>query len=144
MSLEELYQDLILDHFKNPRNKGPLKEPTASCSLLNPLCGDEIEVNIKDQDNSLPEIKFSGKGCAISQASASMMTELCAGRSREEVLRLCETFRKLMRGEIEPEEAEELQDVLALEGVRKFAPRVKCAVLAWEALEKCLKGQGEV
>ncbi len=138
MELDQLYQEVILDHHKHPRCKGCLNCPDANCSLRNPLCGDQIEVAMNVKDHSVSEIRFTGHGCAISQASASMMSDLCRGKSIEEVSQLVAHFRAMMRGEKSAEELEVLGDAIALEGVKNFSARVKCAMLAWEALEKCI------
>jgi nitrogen fixation NifU-like protein len=139
MKLDDLYQEVILDHYKNPRCHGCLSHPSAACSLFNPLCGDQIQLTVKVGKGSVGEIGFSGHGCSISQASASMMAEICQGKGVAEIETLMAQFRSVMRGEMTPEEAEKLGDAVALEGVRKFSARVKCAMLAWEALEKCLE-----
>ncbi|MCI5065851.1 SUF system NifU family Fe-S cluster assembly protein [bacterium] len=139
MSSEELYQELIIDHYKNPRSYGVLDTPDAECSLLNPLCGDEITVTMSADGKAIESIRFSGKGCSISQASASMMTELCRGRSCEEALERLNLFSKMMKKEITEKELEELGDAAALQGVAKFAARIKCAMLPWDALAQCIK-----
>lgn len=137
--LDELYQDVILDHFKHPRCHGELEEPDATQKLFNPLCGDQVCVAIKLEGTNVSDVKFVGKGCSISQASASMMADLCKGKSREEIEKIISSFRAMMRNEVEPEVIEDLiDDAISLKGVRKFTSRIKCAVLAWEAMEKCL------
>lgn len=138
MILDDLYQDLILDHYKNPRCQGDLLNPDCRCALRNPLCGDEIELMVALKDNLVQEIRFSGHGCSISQAGASMMTDLCKGKSISEIRDLCKTFRGMMRGEKSAEQIDVLGDAVSLEGVRKFSARIKCALLAWDALEKCM------
>jgi nitrogen fixation NifU-like protein len=137
MSLDELYQELLLDHFKNPRCQGCLSDPSSHSHVFNPLCGDQIALTIKCDGHQLRDLAFTGHGCSISQASASMMAELCKGKTLQEARTLLEMFRSMMRGE-EPQKKEVLGDVLALEGVRKFSARIKCALLGWEALERCL------
>lgn len=141
MQLDNLYQEVILDHYKHPRCHGCLAHSNAQAALFNPLCGDQIQLTVTLQDNKLEEIGFSGHGCSISQASASMMSDLCKGKALPEVEALIASFRGLMRGEKSGDDAPELGDAVALEGVRKFSARVKCAMLAWEALEKCLVPQ---
>lgn len=136
--LDEIYQEVILDHYKNPRCKGCLENPDGRCTLYNPLCGDQVDVTISIQDDTIVDIAFSGHGCSISQASASMMSDLCKGRKVREVLNLCGLFKEMMRGSKEESEIEDLGDAAALQGVRKFSARVKCAMLAWEAVEKCM------
>lgn len=138
MDLDDLYQDLLLDHFKNPRCHGCPNNSDAETELLNPLCGDKITLGVSSDGKTLVDIGFEGRGCSISQASASLMSELCKGKPITEVKHLAQMFRKLMRGEISEQEAAELNDALALAGVKNFAPRIKCAVLGWEALERCL------
>jgi nitrogen fixation protein NifU and related proteins len=146
MSLDELYQEVILDHYKNPRGKCPIDCPHAACSLYNPLCGDQVDVSlsVEGQPEGCPlkvlDVGFAGHGCSISQASASMMSDLCRGKSVAEICELCMAFREFMRGNRSAEDVkDQLGDAVALEGVRKFSARVKCAMLAWEAMEKCLK-----
>ncbi|RIL10196.1 MAG: SUF system NifU family Fe-S cluster assembly protein [Proteobacteria bacterium] len=143
MSLDELYQEVILDHYKNPRCRGCLAKSDASSALYNPLCGDKVELSVAVKDGKVNEIAFSGQGCSISQASASMMSELCKGKTLEEASRRLSEFRALMRGDKKEEELVQLGDVVALGGVRKFSARVKCAMLAWEALEKCMQELGQ-
>ena len=138
-SLDEIYQEVILDHYKNPRCKGCVDCPTTSCALYNPLCGDQIELSITVKDNVVQEIGFTGHGCSISQSAASMMSEACKGKTVEEAKSKCMLFREMMRGEKFAEDLPELGDSIALEGVRKFSARVKCAMLAWEAMEKCIE-----
>lgn len=138
MILDELYQDIILDHYKHPRCQGDLVNPDCKCELRNPLCGDSIELMVTVKDNHIQDIKFSGHGCSISQAGASMMSDLCKGKSILEIRDLCKTFRGMMRGEKTNEEIQILGDAVSLEGVRKFSARIKCALLAWDALEKCV------
>ena len=136
--LDDLYQEVILDHHKRPRCYGCVNCPDASCELRNPLCGDQIDLSVSAKNGQVEDIKFCGHGCAISQASASMMSDLCRGKSLDFVGRLAHHFRCLMRGEKSSEDVQELGDAVALEGVRRFSARVKCAMLAWEALEKCI------
>ena len=137
--LDGLYQEVILDHFKRPRCHGCMKSPHAEAALYNPLCGDQLDVAVKFGARGVSEITFTGHGCSISQASASMMSEVCTGKSFEEVAEMAKAFRSMMRGEISGEQAPQLGDAVALEGVRRFSARVKCAMLAWEAIEKCVQ-----
>jgi len=139
MKLEEIYQEVILDHHKHPRCYGCVACPDASCALRNPLCGDQIALSVNIQEGKVSDIRFSGQGCAISQASASMMSDLCRGKSLETAAKLAAYFRAMMRGEKNAVDLSELGDAVALEGVRNFSARVRCAMLAWEALEKCLQ-----
>ena len=145
IELDELYREIILDHYRSPRNSGSLDQPSASGEGDNPLCGDEVRVDLDIRDGRIFDVRFEGKGCSISQASASMMTEAIKGRSLEEVESLFEMFKGMMYGADEVD-VEALGDLEALQGVRKFPVRVKCATLAWntlqEALEEFSKGQG--
>ena len=138
MDLEDLYQEVILDHYKHPRCQGCFSHPDASCALFNPLCGDQIDLCVNLQGKTVCDVGFCGHGCSISQASASMMSDLCKGKSLEEIEKLAGLFKALMRGEKASDQAQELGDAVALEGVRRFSARIKCAMLAWEALEKCI------
>jgi len=138
MDLEELYQELILDHAKHPRCKGAIEHPDAKASLLNPLCGDEVTLTLKYREGKVGELCFDGQGCAISQASASMMAELCKGQPVEQVQSLLQQFMAVMRGEKAAEDCPDLGDAASLEGVQRFPARIKCATLAWEAINKCL------
>ncbi len=142
MALEELYKEVILDHYKNPRNKRDLPDAERSCSKNNPLCGDEITVKAHVEDGRLVAVAFQGSGCSISQASASMMTEAVAERSVDDALGLVSEFRAFMEGGIEPDEAT-FGDLVALKGVVKYPVRIKCAVLAWDVLQDALAGDGE-
>lgn len=140
MSLESLYQQVILDHYKNPRNFGEITGYTVSVAHENPLCGDHIKVALNVEEGQIARIHFWGKGCAISQASASIMTETVKGRSLEEAESLVQEFRQMMRGEKDFVALDEGGELEALKGVRQFPVRIKCAVLAWDALEQCLRG----
>jgi len=135
--LDELYRDIILDHYRNPRHRGSLADPSASHEGLNPLCGDEVTVDVALRDGRIEDIAYRGSGCSISQSSASMMTEAVAGRSTDEARHVINSFTAMMRGsdDIDPEE---LGDLEAMAGVRKFPVRVKCATLAWHTLEQAL------
>lgn len=136
--LEELYQEVILDHSRRPRNFGTLPNADVLVHGDNPSCGDEIHLGIHfDPDGKLAEIKFSGQGCAISQASASMMTLKIKGKSREEVGEMTRRFHDLVTGDAS-ENSKSLGDLQLLQGVRKFPQRVKCAMLAWRAVEQAL------
>lgn len=138
MVLEDLYQDVILDHFKHPRHRGKIESPSACYSLLNPLCGDQIEMSLKLDGDSVKQVAFSGHGCAISQAAASMLSECCEGKTKAEALEVLGKYKKMMSGEGSFENEPALGDTIALAGVRNFPARIRCALLACEALEKCL------
>ncbi|HXF71821.1 MAG TPA: SUF system NifU family Fe-S cluster assembly protein [Actinomycetota bacterium] len=142
MALEEIYKEVILDHYKNPRNKRELPGAELSCSRNNPLCGDEVTVFVHQEDGRVADIAFQGSGCSISQSSASMMTEAVKGRSVGEALELAASFRAMMAGEVEPDE-DALGDLVALKGVVKYPIRIKCAVLAWDVLQEALERAGE-
>ena len=135
--LDDLYRDIILDHYRSPRHRGSLASPTASHEGLNPLCGDEVTVDIAVKDGRIAGVAYRGSGCSISQSAASMMTEAVLGKSLDEVKQLIEGFTAMMRGsdDIDPES---LGDLEALSGVRKFPVRVKCATLAWHTLDEAL------
>ncbi|MGH7651746.1 MAG: Fe-S cluster assembly sulfur transfer protein SufU [Gemmatimonadaceae bacterium] len=133
-----LYQELILDHYRRPRNKGTLTNADASVELKNPLCGDEICLQVAFDGDTVSDLKFSGRGCSISQASASMMTQLIKGKPREEIEEIRKQFRDLLLGQPNPRPSENLGPLRSLSGVTKFPARVKCALLAWNALETAL------
>lgn len=135
--LSELYQEVILDHSRRPRNFGELPDASARAHGDNPSCGDEIHVALKLTDDSIAEVKFTGQGCAISQASASMMTTKLKGKTRAQSLELLRAFEALVtRENVEPDRS--LGDLRLMQGVRKFPQRVKCAMLAWRAAEQAL------
>lgn len=135
MSLDELYREVILDHYKSPRNRGELPEPRIRIEAANPLCGDELTLDLAVRDGRVAEARFNGRGCSISQASASMMTEAIKGKSFGEAEHLVREFTRMMHGE-EPEAPDELGDGSALQGVAKYPVRIKCALLAWNALKQ--------
>ena len=140
MAFDDLYQEIILDHYRNPQNFG---EVSHSCTVVeedNPVCGDQIKLMIVLNDQGvLQEIKFKGSGCAISMASASMMTEEVKGKSIKEIQTICQDIIGAMRGEKDPNVLENYGDLVALKGVIQFPARVKCATLAWHALEDAIK-----
>lgn len=137
--LEELYQEVILDHSRRPRNFGDLPDATVRVHGDNPACGDEIHLGVKfGADGGLQEIKFSGHGCAISQASASLMTMKLKGKSRAETEEMLHAFHDLVTEEA-TEPPQSLGDLRVMRGVRKFPQRVKCAMLAWRAVEEALR-----
>lgn len=134
MQLDDLYRRVIMDHYKNPRNRGTFEEGAVTINLNNPTCGDKISLQLQMDGNVVKAAKFSGEGCSISLSSASMMTEAIKGKTIEEALDLADRFSGLMKGEAV--EFEELEDIEALSGVNKFPARIKCATLAWNALRK--------
>jgi nitrogen fixation NifU-like protein len=140
-SLRELYQEVILDHSRHPRHFGVLENATHKAEGYNPLCGDKVNVMlVLDKDGKVADIQFTGKGCAISQASASMMTEMLAGRTLAEAQKLMEGFIHLVKGEeapgLSPDDREHL-DVMA--GLSEFPMRVKCATLAWHTFSNAIE-----
>jgi nitrogen fixation NifU-like protein len=139
LALEELYKEVILDHYKSPRNKRSVPGAELSCSKNNPLCGDEITIRAHLTDGRVADVAFEGRGCSISQASASMLTEAVMGKPVEEAEKLAAEFRSMMEGKLEPDE-EEFGDLVALKGVVKYPVRIKCAVLAWDVLQEALSG----
>jgi nitrogen fixation NifU-like protein len=141
VALDELYKEVILDHYKSPRNKRELLGASYRCSRNNPLCGDEIEVAVTVEDGVVTDATFQGAGCSISQSSASMMTEAITGTRVDDALALASAFRGMMAGEVEPDE-ETFGDLVALKGVVKYPIRIKCAVLAWDVLQEALQGDG--
>jgi len=142
--IEELYQEVILDHSRRPRNFGDLADAAVRVHGDNPACGDEIHLGVKfDAGGGLQDIKFTGHGCAISQASASLMTMKLRGKNRAEVMEMLQAFHKLVTDETS-EAPKTLGDLVVMRGVRKFPQRVKCAMLAWRAVEQALEqGTGE-
>ncbi|MBE2180390.1 MAG: SUF system NifU family Fe-S cluster assembly protein [Chthoniobacterales bacterium] len=138
--LADLYQEIILDHNRRPRNYRDMPECTCSAEGNNPLCGDEVKVFVRVDEGKLSDVSFLGQGCAISKASASLMTAKTRGRSGAEARNLATEVRTMLLG---PEEAPPsgLGDIVALSGVRKFPARIKCAMLPWHALEAALDGQ---
>jgi nitrogen fixation NifU-like protein len=135
-SLSQLYQEVILDHYRKPRNKGNVEDVTHTVTMSNPLCGDIIDLLIRVQGGRIADIGFKGTGCSISQASASMMTERLKGKTVDEALALTGTFKEMLHGDDAAADDAELGDLQALKGVSKFPVRVKCALLAWNCLEE--------
>jgi nitrogen fixation NifU-like protein len=142
--LRELYQELILDHGKRPRNLGPLDGATHDAVGHNPLCGDRITVHVRMAGDVVDAVTFEGQGCAISQASASLLTEALRGRSRQDALALFRKVTAMVTGrdeDAERETAVELGKLAVFEGVRQYPMRVKCATLAWHTLHNALEGK---
>jgi nitrogen fixation NifU-like protein len=139
LELEELYQEVILDHSRRPRNFGELVDAAVRVHGDNPACGDEIHLGVKfSADGALQDIKFSGHGCAISQASASLMTMKLKGKSRAEAEEMLRAFHDLVTEETS-DPPKSLGDLRLMQGVRKFPQRVKCAMLPWRAVEQALR-----
>jgi nitrogen fixation NifU-like protein len=141
LALDDIYKEVILDHYKSPRNKRELPGAELSCTRNNPLCGDEITVSAHVEDGKILEVTFQGAGCSISQSSASMMTEAVTGATVAEAEELAGRFRGMMAGEVEPDE-DAFGDLVALKGVVKYPIRIKCALLAWDVLQEALAGSG--
>jgi nitrogen fixation NifU-like protein len=135
--LDDLYRDIIIDHYRHPRHKGHLDSPTATHEGLNPLCGDEVTIEVTVRGGDLAEVAYTGSGCSISQSSASMMTEATSGKPLSDVRALIDGFTAMMRTTGDAD-FEELGDLEAMSGVRKFPVRIKCATLAWHTLEEAL------
>ena len=137
--MRELYTQVIMDHYQRPRNRGELEDADLEEHLLNPLCGDEVAVYAIFDGDRVADVRFNGRGCAISQASASMMTERLSGKSLKEAEAEIETFKDQMVGK---KEFPKLDDLAALKGVVKYPSRIKCAVLAWSAFYEGLSKGG--
>lgn len=140
MSLDELYKEVILDHYRTPRNRGRLDPHDVKLERNNPLCGDELELYLKFDGEDLGGIAFEGKGCSISMASASMMTEKVKGLDVKQARAVAESIKRMMAGE-EEGDINELGDLVSLKGVVKYPVRIKCALLGWNTL---LEGLDEV
>ena len=136
--LTSLYQQVILEHYRNPRNKGELADHTVEAHVANPVCGDEVKVQILLDGDRIEEIAFNGQGCSISQASVSMMTALVKGRERSEAIGLADLFTDMMHGSEGASSDRSLGDLRALQGVSKFPVRIRCALLAFDALREAL------
>nr|MBU6202860.1 SUF system NifU family Fe-S cluster assembly protein [Acidobacteriota bacterium] len=144
-NLEDLYREVILDHYRTPRNKGELPPPATCTEGTNPLCGDEIRIFLNVSDGVVNDVRFSGHGCSISQASASMMTAIVKGKSIDDVRAVARRFKQLMT--IEEDDGTtptdiRLGDIEALQGVVKYPVRIKCAVLGWNTLLEGLNSAG--
>lgn len=145
MSLDDLYREVILDHYRNPRRRGALEHPDAHADGQNPLCGDELSLDLALDGDRIADVRIQGRGCSISQASASMMAEAVAGKTLAEVAALIHRFKAMMA--IEPGDAgidpsrpgAVLGDLEALQGVRRFPVRIKCADLPWATLAQALE-----
>ncbi|HWL22629.1 MAG TPA: SUF system NifU family Fe-S cluster assembly protein [Ureibacillus sp.] len=143
-NLDQLYRSVIMDHYKKPRNKGSLDESSLTIDMNNPTCGDRIHLTLKLNNGIVEDAKFDGEGCSISMSSASMMTETIKGKHIDDALKYADVFSKMMLGEeIDEDTIDELGDVAALQGVSKFPARIKCATLAWKAMEKGVKNESK-
>ena len=138
-ALGDLFQDIILEHYRRPRNKGDLQDATMDVHMNNPTCGDEVHLYLAVADGVVQDVSFQGEGCSISQSSISMMTQMLKGRPVEEGLRLAEQFKAMMHGDADAAKDRSLRDARALAGVSKFPTRVKCALLGWDAFEEAVK-----
>lgn len=139
--LNSLYQQLILEHYKKPRNKGELTDPTAEVHMRNPTCGDEVKLHLRIEDGTVVDVGFTGQGCSISQASVSMMTQKLRGSSIEDAIALARQFTRMMHGDAEAARDRGLGDLRSLQGVSKFPVRIKCALLGFDALQEALKSE---
>lgn len=137
-NLDNLYRRVIMDHYKNPRNRGILEDGSHTINMNNPTCGDRIQLTLKVEDGIVTNARYDGEGCSISMSSASMMTQAIKGKKVEEALKLSMIFSDMMQGK-EYDDTLDLGDIEALQGVSKFPARIKCATLAWKAMEKGLK-----
>lgn len=135
--LDELYREVILDHFKNPRHHHKIEPHDVEQEGFNPLCGDHITIQLKVNNDKVENVGCWGKGCSISQASSSILTEEIYGKTLAEVEHKVNTFKKMMRGEA-PSHVDDIGDLEALSGVQKFPVRIKCALLSWTTLEEAL------
>ncbi|MBS4213342.1 MULTISPECIES: Fe-S cluster assembly sulfur transfer protein SufU [Neobacillus] len=141
-NLDALYRRVIMDHYKNPRNRGILEDGSHTINMNNPTCGDRIQLTLKVEDGIVVDAKQEGEGCSISMSSASMMTQAIKGKKIEDALKLSKIFSDMMQGK-EVDDDIDLGDIEALQGVAKFPARIKCATLAWKAMEKSLKEENQ-
>jgi nitrogen fixation protein NifU and related proteins len=141
-NLDSLYRQVIMDHYKNPRNRGVLEDGSHTINMNNPTCGDRIQLSLKVENGIVVAAKQEGEGCSISMSSASMMTQAIKGKKIDEALKMSKIFSDMMQGK-EYDEDLDLGDIEALQGVAKFPARIKCATLAWKAMEKGLKEEEE-
>ena len=139
LNMSSLYQQLILEHYRNPRNKGELDEKTVEIHMANPVCGDEIRLQLRIEDDRIVDAKHVGHGCSISQASVSMMTNLLKGKELSEALALADRFTQMMHGDEGAAKDRSMGDLRALQGVSQFPVRIKCALLAFDALQEAIK-----
>ncbi|WP_019413389.1 Fe-S cluster assembly sulfur transfer protein SufU [Paenisporosarcina sp. TG20] len=139
-NLDQLYRTVIMDHYKNPRNKGSLEDGSMTIDMNNPTCGDRIRLTMEVSNGIVENVKFDGEGCSISMSSASMMTQAIKGEPVEYALKLSTIFSDMMLGK-EIDESIDLGDIEAFSGVTKFPARIKCATLAWKAMEKGVENE---
>ena len=138
-ALDSVYQELILKHYRSSKHRGELEAPDAVVPMRNPVCGDDILLQVQVREGRIAEIRFSGHGCAISQAAASMMSEHAVGKTWDEVHAVAGRFREMIHGDETTARDKALGDMRALAGVSKLPRRVKCAMLAWDALDEAEK-----
>lgn len=141
--LNSLYQQLILEHYRSPRNKAELPEHTVEVHMRNPSCGDEIRLQLRIEDGRVADARFMGHGCSISQAAVSMMTQLIRGRALADADALAERFKAMMHGDGDAAKDRAMGDLRAMAGVSRFPVRVKCALLGFDALQEALRRTGE-
>lgn len=141
--LDTLYRQVIMDHYKNPRNRGEIGGEALKVNMNNPTCGDRIQLQMQIKDDHVTEAKFIGEGCSISLSSASMMTQAVKGLHVDQALKLSSLFSNMMLGNEYDDGEFDLGDIEALQGVAKFPARIKCATLAWKAMEQGLNGPEE-
>ena len=144
MNLNELYTQIITENSRSTANRHPVAGATHSLEGVNPSCGDDITLQLRIADGVIQDAGFIGSGCAISQASASLMIDLVKGRKVTDAKRLIGLYFQMIKGKLTPEELDELEDAAALQGIAHVPARVKCAVLAWHTLEEALDGEGKV
>ena len=143
--LEDLYQEIVMDHNRRPRNFGEIKNPTNFAEGFNPLCGDQITLQLHLEDGLVSDVAFSGVGCAISKSSASMMTEELKGKTLDHAENLFEAFRKMItRNPGDSYDSDLLGDLEILQGVSRYPARIKCATLAWHTLHSAIHDENEV
>jgi nitrogen fixation NifU-like protein len=143
-NLDQLYRQVIMDHYKNPRNRGQLdSSESVTIDMNNPTCGDRIQLQLQVENGLIKNARFTGEGCSISMSSASMMTEAIKGKTLEEALKMSRLFSDMMLGKEVHSEDLDMGDIDALQGVSKFPARIKCATLSWKAMEKGISQKGE-
>lgn len=135
-NLDTLYRQVIMDHYKNPKNKGKFDDDSLTVDMNNPTCGDRIQLQMQIEDDVVKAVRFDGEGCSISMSSASMMTQAIKGKSVDEALSMSKLFSDMMLGKDIETDDFELGDIQSLQGVSKFPARIKCATLGWKAMEK--------
>ena len=141
--LSDLYQEILLEHNSKPRNFRKVEDPSATAEGYNPLCGDQITLYLKVVDDTVEDVGFQGVGCAISRASASMMTQSIKGRSLDEAQGIFEAFHSMITHPLEEPDYDTLGDLETLSGVNEYPTRIKCAILAWHTMRSALSGEWE-